>query len=153
MKLTHTHLNRYWICMCSVTMLCPTICRPMDCSPPGSSAHEIFQARILEWVAISFFNGICIMKPKNGDNIYTYKEICKRLLITLWNGCLIVELWLSLVVQMVKNLPAIRETWFDSPGEGNGNPLQYFFLEYSMGRGAWWATVHGITKNWTWLTD
>ena len=71
MKLTHTHLNRYWICMCSITMLCPTICRPMDCSPPGSSAHEIFQARILEWVAISFFNGICIMKPKNGDNIYT----------------------------------------------------------------------------------
>ena len=33
---------------------CPTLCNPMDCSPPGSSVHEIFQARILEWVAISF---------------------------------------------------------------------------------------------------
>ena len=32
-------------------------CDPMDCSPPGSSVHEIFQARILEWVAISFSRG------------------------------------------------------------------------------------------------
>ena len=40
-----------------VTQLCPTPCDPMDCSPPGSSVHEIFQARILEWVAISFSRG------------------------------------------------------------------------------------------------
>ena len=33
-----------------------------------------------------------------------------------------------------------------SPGEGNGNPLQYFCLENSMDRGAWWATVHGVTR-------
>ena len=33
---------------------CPTLCFPMDCSPPGSSIHEIFQARILEWVTMSF---------------------------------------------------------------------------------------------------
>ena len=33
--------------------LCPTLCNPTDYSLPGSSAHEIFQARILEWVAIS----------------------------------------------------------------------------------------------------
>ena len=32
---------------------CPTLCDPTDCSPPGSSVHEILQARILEWVAIS----------------------------------------------------------------------------------------------------
>jgi len=38
-----------------------------------------------------------------------------------------------------------------SPGEGNGYPLQYSCLENSMDRGAWWATVHGVTKNWTWL--
>ena len=36
-----------------------------------------------------------------------------------------------------------------SPGEGNGYPLQYSCLENSMDRGAWWATVHGITKNQT----
>ena len=42
-----------------------------------------------------------------------------------------------------------------SPGEGNGNPVQYSCLENSIDRGAWWATVHGITKTGTrteWLT-
>ena len=34
-----------------------------------------------------------------------------------------------------------------SPGEGNGNPLQYSCLENSMDRGAWWATVHGVAKS------
>ena len=33
---------------------CPTLCDPMDCSPPGSSVHGIFQARVLEWGAIAF---------------------------------------------------------------------------------------------------
>ena len=33
---------------------CPTLCDPMDCSLPGSSIHGIFQARVLEWIAISF---------------------------------------------------------------------------------------------------
>ena len=37
-----------------VTQSCPTLCDPMDCSPPGSSVHGIFQARVLEWGAISF---------------------------------------------------------------------------------------------------
>ena len=37
-----------------VTQSCPTLCNPMDCSPPGSSVHGILQARILEWVAIPF---------------------------------------------------------------------------------------------------
>ena len=36
-----------------------------------------------------------------------------------------------------------------SPGEGSGNPLQYSCLENSMGRGAWRATVHSVTKSWT----
>ena len=42
---------------CSVVQSHPTLHDPMNCSPPGSSAHGIFQARILEWVAISFFRG------------------------------------------------------------------------------------------------
>ena len=40
-----------------------------------------------------------------------------------------------------------------SPGEGNGNPLQYFCLENPMDRGAWWAAVHGVAKSRTWLND
>ena len=40
-----------------------------------------------------------------------------------------------------------------SPGEGNGNPLQYSCLENPMDRGAWRATVPGVTKSWTRLSD
>ena len=40
-----------------------------------------------------------------------------------------------------------------SPGEGNGNPLQYSYLENPMDRGAWWATVHGVAKSRTRLSD
>jgi len=40
-----------------------------------------------------------------------------------------------------------------SPGEGNGNPLQYSCLKNPMEGGAWWATVHGAEKSWTQLSD
>jgi len=40
-----------------------------------------------------------------------------------------------------------------SPREGNGTPLQYSCLENPMDRGAWRATVHGVIKSWTWLSD
>ena len=40
-----------------------------------------------------------------------------------------------------------------SPGEGNGNPLQYCYLENAMDRGAWQATVHGVAKSWTRLRE
>ena len=40
-----------------------------------------------------------------------------------------------------------------SPGEGNGNPLQYSCLENAMEGGAWWATVHGVAKSQTRLRD
>ena len=40
-----------------VSQSCPTLCDPMDCTPPGSSVHGILQAKTLEWVAISFFRG------------------------------------------------------------------------------------------------
>ena len=60
---------------------------------------------------------------------------------------------------MVRNLPTMQETrvqslgWEDPLEEGNGNPLQYSCLENSMDRGAWWATVHGVIKSRTRLTD
>ena len=46
-----------YVCVCSVARSCLAICYPMDHSPPGSSAHGIFQARILEWIAIAFSRG------------------------------------------------------------------------------------------------
>ena len=44
------------MCVCSGAQSCPTLCIPMDCAP-GSSVHGILQARILEWVAVSFSRG------------------------------------------------------------------------------------------------
>ena len=43
--------------------------------------------------------------------------------------------------------------WERSPGEGNGNPLQYSCLENPMDRGAWWVRVHGVAKSGTQLRD
>ena len=45
------------VCVCVVAQLFPTLCDSMDCSLPGSSVHGIFWARILDWVAITFFRG------------------------------------------------------------------------------------------------
>ena len=47
-----------------VAQLCPTLSDPMDCSPPGSSIHRIFQARVLEWGAIAFSNNSFIASVK-----------------------------------------------------------------------------------------
>ena len=51
-----------------VAQLSPTLCDPMDCSLPGSSVHEIFQERILEWVAISFSRGFS--QPRDQTRVY-----------------------------------------------------------------------------------
>ena len=67
-------------------------------------------------------------------------------------------LWASQMALVVKNPPVsvgdIRDmSLIPGPGRSlgawNGNPLQYSFLENPMDRGAWWATVLGIAKNWT----
>ena len=62
---------------------------------------------------------------------------------------------------MVKNLPALQETWVQSlgqeerrsPGDGDNYPPQYSCLENSMKRGAWRATVHGVAKSQTQLSN
>ena len=63
------------------------------------------------------------------------------------------------MAQTVKNLLAMQETQVQSLGredplkKGNGYPLQYSCLEKSMDRGDRWATIHGIAKSWTPLSD
>ena len=51
---------------------CPTLCNPMDCSPPGSSVHGILQARILERVAISFSRGS--FQPRNRTQVSCFTD-------------------------------------------------------------------------------
>ena len=72
--------------------------------------------------------------------------------------CLYEIAWTSQVARVVKNLPANAGEVRDagsipgserSPGEGHGNLLQYSWLENPTDRGAWWATVHGVTKSHT----
>ena len=46
------------VCECEVAQLCPTLCNPVDYSPPASSVHGILQARILEWFGISFYRDL-----------------------------------------------------------------------------------------------
>ena len=86
----------------------------------------------------------------------------------VWNGHFLVTLFLkysvyiiraSLVAQKVGKQPAYNAGYPGSipasgrsPGKGNDNSLEYSCLKNSMDRGAWWATVHGVTKSRTWLS-
>ena len=56
----------------------PTLCNPMDCSPPGSSCHGNFQARILEWVAISSSKGSS--QPRNRTHVSSVSFIGRQIL-------------------------------------------------------------------------
>ena len=72
------------------------------------------------------------------------------------SGFWFISCYASLVAQLVKNPPAVRENWVRlgrSPGEGNGYSLQYSWLENSMDRGAWQAAIHEVTKGQTQLSN
>ena len=67
--------------------------------------------------------------------------------------------WASRVAQMVKNLPAVSETWVQSLAwedpveEGMDTYSSVLAWRIPMDRRAWWATVHGVAKSWTRLSD
>ena len=56
-RMLHILYSMYIYCCCLITKSCLILCDPMDCSPPGSFIYGIFQARILEWIAIPFSRG------------------------------------------------------------------------------------------------
>ena len=103
--------------------------------------------------------------PLNSKHIFK-KEInlCQTLqAVQAANGCFS-EPWVSGAVGSVKWEGEIKRTFLPSclmnylsacsiHGEGNCNPLQSSCLENSMDRGAWWATVHGVPKSWTQLSN
>ena len=126
-------------CMCAKSFQsCPTLHTPMDYSPPGSSVHGLLQARILEWVAMLPSRGST--QPRDQTCIFYVSWIgrcipgssCGKesacnagdLSLILRSGGSAGEgigyppqcSWASLVSQLVKNLPAMRETWVWSLG-------------------------------------
>ena len=122
-----------YMCVCLITQLCLTLCDPLDCSPPGSSVHGIFQIRLLEWVAISFSGGSseprdwpCISCMKGG--LFTHwaigeascghwpfvyhlwRNICQVFGPFIWVVCFVVlSLRTSLYIQDVNLLSGL---WF-----------------------------------------
>ena len=160
----------YFACAYLVIKSCATFCNPMDCSLPGSPVHGISQARILEWVAISFFRGSS--RPTDQTHISCVSCIEGRFFYLWVTGeaqhlCCIIIFKISLylpycsfeasqVVLVVKNLPAnagdVRNVG-SLPGLGRSSggrhdsPLQYSCLENPMNRGAWWTIVHGVAMS------
>ena len=120
-----------------IAQLCQTLCNLMDCSPPGSSVHGIFQVRILEWVTISFFRE----SSQSRDQTWV-SCIALRFVQSEPPG----NTGFSQVVLMVKNTPVnardIRDTGLipgsgRSPRGGHGNPLQDPCPENPTDTGAW----------------
>ena len=150
-KLSHfCTVDRLYVCVCMlVTQSCPTLCNPMDCSPPGSSVHGILQARILEWVAISFSRGLS--QPRD----QTWVSCIVGRFFTDWatrkfpsssnSGSFLFNLSFNLSFSSCISISGLGR----SSREGHGNPLQYSCLENPMDRGAWQATVHRVAKNQT----
>ena len=72
-----------------VTQSCPTLCDPMDCSLPRSSVHGIFQARVLEWVAISFSRG----SSRPMDRIQVSHIVGRRFISQSLRKCTVKPQW------------------------------------------------------------
>ena len=111
---------------------------------PFHTVLGVLKARILKWFAIPFTSGPHSVRPLHHDPPVL--------------GCPAGMAWFHWVRQgcgpSVIRLTSFLKSYSHFPiGEGNGNTLQYSCLGYPMDRGAWWATVHEVTKSWTWLRD
>ena len=120
------------------------LCDPVDCSPPGSSVRGILQARVLEWVASSLSRGSF---PDPG---------IKPGSLALQADALLTEPLgkpggkaSACSARDLASIPGLGT----SPGKGDGYSLQYSCLQNPMDRKAWGATVHGVVKCWTQLSD
>ena len=76
-----------------VAQSCPTPSDPMDCSPPGFSVHGIWQARVLEWVAIAFSNPILAAPQPPGPQNSLWGWLCRRFNLLLLQPASSLKLW------------------------------------------------------------
>ena len=107
------------LCMC--VQLCPTLCGPMNCSPPGSSVYGISQARILEWVAISSSRGSSWPRDR------THVSCIVRWILYHWATEEDFGLWESILKTLLclswkQSLPTVLCTHSDVP-----RVLSFFF--------------------------
>ena len=144
----------------------------MNCYWPGSSVHEILQARILEWVAILFSRGCSWPRDRTwiseiAGNFFTiwaareahlYNRLKKKFIqtflqmtklslmifiICLWQNYIVFVCVCVLVAQLCLTL--CNPMGCSPPGSSVHGVLQARILENSRDREAWWATVHGVT--------
>ena len=122
-----------------VAQLCPTLRNTMD-----YIVHGILQDRTLEWGSLSLLQGIF---PTQGSN--PGLPHCRWIIdLHLFTSYLLVA---SLMAQMVKNPPAMQETWVQSLSwenpleEGMATHSSILAWKIPMDRGAWWAIVHDVT--------
>ena len=113
------------------TQLCPTLCDRMDCSLSGSSVHGIFQARVLEWIAI-----VLRFKILPGLGIMCLNSSQLFLLVTLLLSMAFPGGSDGKVSACNAGDPGSIPGSGRSPGEGNGTPLQHSCLENPMDGGA-----------------
>ena len=121
------------------SLSCVRLYDPMYCSLPGSSVHGIFQARVLEWVAISFFRGSSQPRDWTCISCIAGRSFTIR---TTWEApSTTMDVYVFQVTQMVKSSACLAGDPVSIPGLGrrprerNGNPLQYPCLENSMDGG------------------
>ena len=116
----------------------PTLCNPVDCSLPGFSIHGILQARILEWVTISFSRGSSW--PRDGTQVSLIGGRCFNLWATR-EACWVAQLCLTLLWLHGLQPSRLLCPW-DCPGKNTGVGCRFFLQEIFVTKGLNQCLLH-----------
>ena len=103
-----------YVCECSGTQPCLTLCNPVDCSSPASCAHGIFQARIVEWVTTSYSRGSS--QPRDWNHVSCIFRICRWILYRWATGAaqIVAGVWQIHVLLVVELSEIFTFEYFQS---------------------------------------